>query len=103
MELDRWVWVLALVGAWASAGREVFLHLEVEDSTVSAEAVSPGVVAVAAPGEEVVAGACPARDGEAGDTVIPDICRHTAIPDMHQPPATRNTPQLIPRTTVTRP
>ncbi len=45
------------VGAWASAGREVFLHLEVEDSSVSAEAVSAGVAAAAAAG-----------DGEAGDT-----------------------------------
>ena len=98
MELDRWVWVPALVGAWASAGREVFLHLEVEDSSVSAEAVSAGVAVVAAPGDEVVAGA-----GEAGDMAIPDICRHTAIPDMDQPPATRNTPQVIPRTMVTRP
>ena len=98
MELDRWVWVLALVEAWASAGREVSPHSEVEASTESAEAVSPGVAVVAAPGEEVAAG-----DREVGDMVIPDICRHTAIPDMDQPPATRNTPQVIPRTTVTRP
>jgi len=98
MELDRWVWVLALVGAWVSAGREVSLHLDVGDSTASAEAGSPGAVVADAPGEEVAAGA-----GEAGDMAIPDICRHTAIPDMHQPPATRNTPQVIPRTTVTRP
>ncbi len=88
MELDRWVWVLALVGAWASAGREVFPHSEVGASTESAEAVSPGVVAAAAPGEEVAA----------GDMVIPDI--HRLMPQLMP---TRGTTQPTPLTTVTRP
>ncbi len=88
MELDRWAMVPELVGAWASAGREVSLHLDVEDSTVSAEAGSPGVVAVAAPGEEVVA----------GDMAILDMPR--LLPQLMP---TRDTPQLIPLATVTHP
>ena len=76
------------VGEWASAGREAFLHLDVEDSSASAEVVSPGVVAAAAPGEEVAA----------GDMVIPDI--HRLMPQLMP---TRGTTQPTPLTTVTRP
>jgi hypothetical protein len=86
------VWVPALVGEWASAGRGVSPRSEVEVSTESAEAVSPGVVVVVAPGEEVAVGV-----GEVGDMAIPDMPRL-----MPQLMPTRGMSQLIRRTTVTR-
>jgi hypothetical protein len=80
MEQDRWAEGPAPVGAWASAGREAFLHSEAQAPTEPAGAVPLGVVAVAALGEEVVVGA-----GEVGGTAIPGICPHTAIRGTRRP------------------